>query len=407
MIERRAAVAASRIHARKAAILILVLAITAGLALIPQGCVRVEEPAAVPAQPPRPSTSAALSPTPVFPGTDWERMTDPRPAGFTEAALEAIRQHLEIMPTTGFMLVVGGRVVLEYGDITGLSYIASVRKSVLAMLFGNHVAAGKIRLDKTLAELGIIDHGGLTGRELEATIGDLLAARSGIYHAASNSGDNLADAPPRGSKRHGEYFLYSNWDFNALGTIFEQETGRNIYDALETDLAIPIGMQDFKREAQRKSGDLKKSIHPAYHMWFSTRDMARIGLLMLREGNWNGKQVIPRVWVGKITSVVTPRDQMNPGPLRKGRLGYGYLWWVFDGPLAAGPGDYYEGAYSGRGAGGQFITVIPRLDLVIAHKTNLALSGKKQVSWDVYLGLLDRILAVSGVTGSFYQFPIP
>ena len=72
--------------------------------------------------------------------------------------------------------------------------------------------------------------------QIEATIADLLGARSGVYHEASNSGDNLADAPPRGSQKHGTYFLYSNWDFNALGTIFEQFTGGSIYDALQREL---------------------------------------------------------------------------------------------------------------------------------------------------------------------------
>lgn len=326
----------------------------------------------------------------VFPGAEWEKVADPEKAGWSAEGLAAVVEHVKTMATTGLFVVSGGRVILEYGDVVELSYLASVRKSVLAMLFGSYVASGAIRLDKTLAELGITDHGGLTAQELEATIADLLAARSGVYHPASNSGDNLADAPPRGSQRHGTYFLYSNWDFNALGTIFEQETGRAIYDALETDLARPIGMQDFKREVQRKSGDLTKSIHPAYHMWLSTRDMARLGYLMLREGEWAGRQIIPRDWARRIVSVVTPLEEMNPPALRQGRVGYGLLWWVFDGPQAVGS---YESAYSGRGAGGQFITVLPKLDLVVAHKTNLARSKNRQVSWPEYLTLLDKIVA--------------
>jgi CubicO group peptidase (beta-lactamase class C family) len=76
------------------------------------------------------------------------------------------------------MAVVGGRVLYEYGDVTTVTYLASVRKSVLAMLFGNYVANGKIRLAKTLAELKIDDHQGLTASEKEATIADLLGARS-------------------------------------------------------------------------------------------------------------------------------------------------------------------------------------------------------------------------------------
>ncbi len=49
--------------------------------------------------------------------------------------------------------------------------------------------------------------------------------------------------------------LYSNWDFNALGGAFEIMTKRDIYDALESDLARPIGMQDFDRSIHRKTGD--------------------------------------------------------------------------------------------------------------------------------------------------------
>jgi CubicO group peptidase (beta-lactamase class C family) len=255
------------------------------------------------------------------------------------------------------------------------------------MLYGIYMDKGKIDLNKTLAELGITDHGGLTAQEQEATVADLLSARSGVYHPASNAGDNLAQAPPRGSQKHGAYFLYSNWDFNALGTIFEKETGRNIYDALESDLAKPVRMQDFKREIQRKSGDLTKSIHPAYHIVLSTRDMARLGLLMLRGGNWRGRQIIPRDWVRKITGPVTRVTEMNPEGYRKGSFGYGYLWWVFDGAAAQGP---YAGAYSGQGAGGQYITVLPSIGLVVAHKLNTSTS--KAVASRDYFAVVDLIV---------------
>ncbi len=323
----------------------------------------------------------------VYPGAAWERVASPEAAGWSRAGLDSVRGRLERLPTTAMLAVVGGRVLMEHGDPAAVSYLASVRKSVLSMLFGRYVADGTIDLDRTLAELGIDDVGGLTDAEKGATVRHLLSARSGVYHPASNPGDNLADAPPRGSQRPGGYYLYSNWDFNALGTIFERTTGRNIYDALESDLARPLGMQDFDRSTHRKSGDSTRSVHPAYHMNLSTRDMARLGLLMLREGRWGDAQVVPRAWVRESTQPVTRSPEMNPASLRGGPFGYGYLWWVFDQPEL---GPAYRGGYAGLGAYGQFIAVLPELDLVVAHKTRPG--GGRQVSIREFLDVLDVLV---------------
>ncbi len=325
----------------------------------------------------------------VYPGNQWERISDPGSAGYSDDGLKAVGDYVKDLNTTGLVVTVGGRILFEYGDIEELSYIASVRKSVLAMLFGNYVKDGTVDLKKDLIDLNMDDIGGLSEREREATIEDLISARSGVYHAASNAGDNLADAPARGSKKHGEYFLYSNWDFNALGFVFEQETGRNIYDAVESDIAVPIKMQDFDRESQRKSGNLKVSKYPAYHMWFSTRDMARIGYLMLRKGKWNNTQVVPGDWVKKISGVITPSEEMNPDRIKGGMFGYGYLWWVFDGPDTP---SHFKNAYTGIGYGGQYITVIPKLDMVVAHKVNLRKTQNKAVSRTQFLNILDKII---------------
>jgi CubicO group peptidase (beta-lactamase class C family) len=308
----------------------------------------------------------------VYPGKDWERIEKPESAGYSSARLQALRGWLQSLDTTAMLVSVGGRSLFEYGDLTHLSYLASVRKSVLAILYGKYVENGTIKLDKTLRELEFTDVGGLQPREVEATVEHLIAARSGVYHLASNPGDSTDSAPPRNSQRAGSYYLYNNWDFNAAGAVFEKLTGRDIYDALESDLAKPIGMQDFNRARQRKSGDATRSQHMAYHIWLSTRDMARIGLLMLREGKWGEQQVVARDWTRRITSLVTPLNEMNPPNNRSlgtgQRWGYGYMWWVWDAPNSPGP---FEGAYTGMGAGGQYITVLPKLDLVIAHKIDM------------------------------------
>jgi CubicO group peptidase (beta-lactamase class C family) len=334
--------------------------------------------------------SAAVAPARqpyVFPTLEWEHIAVPETAGFSAAALAAVREKVATMPTTGMMVVVGGRVVFEYGDVDTVSYLASVRKSVLSMLYGIYVDRGVIDLERTLEQLGIDDLQGLTPAERQARVRHILAARSGIYHPASNAGDDLASAPPRGSQKPGEYYLYSNWDFNVLGTIFELFTGGSIYDALQRELVEPLGMQDFRRELHRRTGDTTRSIHRAYHMHFSVRDMARIGYLMLREGDWNGRQIVPRAWVRESTRAITPVHEMNPERHRRGPWGYGYLWWVWDGPNTP---PAYRGAFTGLGAVGQHITVLPALDMVVAHKT---VPGGQSTTHQQFVELLDMIVA--------------
>jgi CubicO group peptidase (beta-lactamase class C family) len=128
-------------------------------------------------------------------------------------------------------------------------------------------------------------------------------------------------------------------------------------------------------------------MHPAYHFYLSTRDMARVGYLMLRNGEWRGQAIVPRDWTRRITTVVTPVTQMNPASLRSGPFGYGYLWWIWDGPFNTGP---YKGAYTGQGAIGQYITVLPALDMVVAHKTTP--QGQASVSRPEYLSVVDAII---------------
>lgn len=337
------------------------------------------------------ASAGAVVQSAVFPGAAWERVTDPKAIGYCQPGLDAATARAKELATTGAVAIVGGRVLWEYGDLSFVSYLASVRKSILAMQFGKPVQAGRIRLNRTMKELGITDLQGLLPAELEATTLDLLSARSGVYHPASNAassagGDTVGEPPARGSVKPGTYFLYNNWDFNALGTIFERETGENMYDAFARDFAGPMQFQDFDRAAQRKSGNAQRSQHPAYHYYLSTRDMARIGYLMLRGGTWAGREIVPLDWVQRIVTPVTHVADMHPDAYKKGPFGYGLLWWIWDGPFGAGD---FKGAYTGIGAVGQFITVLPARDLVIAHKTR---QGARSVSRDEYLDLVGRIL---------------
>lgn len=63
----------------------------------------------------------------------------------------------------------------------------------------------------------------------------------------------------------GSRFLYNNWDFNALGTIYEQATGRSFCTAFTEDIAAPAGLQDWSPHLQQIRDDTGKSRYPADH----------------------------------------------------------------------------------------------------------------------------------------------
>lgn len=306
-----------------------------------------------------------------FPAGNWEINNQWYKDGWDWNRKQAFQQYIiDSTRITGLVIVHKGKLVHSYGDIADNSYIASCRKSVLAMIYGKYVLDGTIDLDKTLADLGIDDVTPLLPVEKKARIRDLISARSGVFLTGSNAGDLRDFAPERGSVEPGDYWLYSNWDFNLAGHIFEMETGKNIYDEVEEQLAIPLSMQDWNRSLQDKSGDTNLSRFPAYHMWFSARDLARIGLLMLNNGKWDGQQVLAEEWVREMTSQITSSDEVNRNApfmaRQKMHHGYGHMWWLWENvPLTN-----LNGAYSALGAWGQSITIFPEIDVVLAIKTN-------------------------------------
>jgi CubicO group peptidase (beta-lactamase class C family) len=99
---------------------------------------------------------------------------------------------------------------------------------------------------------------------------------------------------------HGTFWFYNNWDFNVLGTIFEKKTGMKIGEAFYKRIALPIGMQDFRPEDVYYLGGTV-SVHSAYHFEMTARDLARFGLLYLRQGRWNNLQIVPESWIEKST----------------------------------------------------------------------------------------------------------
>lgn len=339
------------------------------------------------------------SPETFSPGAKWETVS-PESAGYSSARLNALSDWLKTENTTAMMVTVHGKVIFQYGDVSRVSVVASVRKSILSMLYGKYAFTESFDLQKTVKQLGLDDKQPFLPIEERATVEQLLAGRSDIFIVPDKLDPSSANSyqPRRGSALPGTFYSYNEWDFNAAGTAFEKLTGKNIYDALETDLARPIGMQDFDRKRQVKVDNLPSSVHQGYPMFLSTRDMARLGQLMLRQGNWNGKQVISGDWVRYSTLLWTPFQEMYPSWLRNyadpGRWGFGLTWFVWDEPpyLAhswAGP---MQGAFMAQGSGGQYIAVLPEADMVIVHKVDLDPKPQRQeitpVQWNTILNMV-------------------
>ena len=277
-------------------------------------------------------------------------------AGASASLLGSIR-------SSAVIIVHHGKVVAEWGDTTKRTELASVRKSLLSALIGIAVSEHLINLDSTLGELNIDDNPPtLTEVEKGATVRQLLEARSGVYHRALYETPGMAkNRPPRYSHAPGTFWYYNNWDFNALGTIYERATGTGIFDALNHKIARPIGMQDYRpQDGSYVRGEA--SIHAAYPIRMSARDLARFALLYLRKGNWAGRQIVPQAWVQESTHAYS-RSPFGEG--------YGYLWWTdfLDGTVAPTV-TLPEGSFMALGAGGQYAVVVPALDLVMVHRVD-------------------------------------
>lgn len=299
-----------------------------------------------------------------FPARDWAKITTPEDYGFSSTVKEKVDTMLDGLSTTSFMAVAGGKTLYTYGDVSEVSYLASTRKSILSMLFGKAVADGKIDLDLTMADLDIDEDHGLLPIEKTATLRDLLISSSGVYHQPGSPGSNTKNIPERGSKKPGDYFHYNNWDFNVLGAAFEKLTGRSVFKAFEEDFAGPMGLQDFDPSRQRMMGYEGASRYLAYHFFLSGRDMARLGLSMVRNGRWGDEQIIPADWVAESTRIRVPAEKMNES--EKSRVaGYSYLWWI---PVVTKDTPEWEGAFVAAGHFGQFILGMPALDMVFVNR---------------------------------------
>ncbi|HUS86022.1 MAG TPA: serine hydrolase [Bacteroidales bacterium] len=322
-----------------------------------------------------------------YPGEKWDKASRPEDSGFDSGRLQEAKDYSMTINTEAVVIVIEGMIVDEWGKVDTKFMTHSTRKSFLSALYGKYVMNGTIDLDKTFAELGIDDEPPLSEIEKQATLRDCIKARSGIYHPALYESERMKTLkPPRHTEKPGTHWYYNNWDFNALGTVYEKLTGNKIFKALQEEIANPIQMEDFTADdGWYVTGE--ESIHPAYPFVITAHDMARFGLLMLRKGNWKGNQIIPAEWVEEST-------RYHSDAALYGSDGYGYMWWVARkyNKYPHIPGvDLPEGTFDARGAGGHYIVIIPEYDMVVVHRVDTS-NPNNSVSSSEFGRLMNLIL---------------
>ncbi len=157
----------------------------------------------------------------------------------------------------------------------------------------------------------------------------------------------------------------------AMG-VLREAFGGSTTDSLVTALLEPLGISDFVWE-QHADG-----LHfGGTGLHLTPRDLARFGLFCLRKGNWNGKQIVSEEWM-KISTY-----PMFNTELEEMTMSYGYYWWI----------DTEHNAFYGIGAGGQYLYIVPSMDLVIVHTANASVGfGYRGIEPADFLAVAGQII---------------
>jgi CubicO group peptidase (beta-lactamase class C family) len=226
------------------------------------------------------------------------------------------------------------------------------------------------------------------------TVGDLLSMSSGLLFdiIADNVTMPLADdmsalaiAAPVANPP-GAVWEYNNHSVQALEPVLRAATGQAADAYANQHLFEPLGMYvEWKRDAVGQ---------PALYMNAnaSCRDQARLGLLYLRRGCWDGERVLSEAWIDEATSPSTSQNR-----------GYGRYWWLSgeDPTLdsvtfeAKGPDGLHgyapDDAFCAVGLGSQVIEVVPSLDLVVVRMGTAPHDDLE--AWLDPLGLIEEVMS--------------
>jgi len=259
-------------------------------------------------------------------------------------------------------------------DATTLHDMRSVTKSVTSLLVGIAIDRRMIRSVNTRVVNFFPELSDLRTPALEKVrVHHLLTMSSGIeWNELLSWNDPNNDEPHLGFEADPIRYVLSKpiavapdtvWVYNGggtelLGNIIARTSGMPLEAFAREFLFNPLGVSDFEWKTYPKNG----RIAAAAGLRLRPRDAAKIGQLLLSDGAWNGRQVIPPDW---LMQSVIPRFQAVG--YFGGTLFYGYQWWMGR-SLAEGKEVRWIAAF---GWGGQRIFVIPELDMVVMMTSGL------------------------------------
>jgi CubicO group peptidase (beta-lactamase class C family) len=301
------------------------------------------------------------------------------------AQLDSAFSHARDLPRIRSLIVQWkGDIVREryFGGATAATRmnIKSASKSVMSALVGIAIQQGHIKsIDQTIAELLPAETRALDSAKRAITVADLLSMRAGLQSTSfdgygawvtSRNWVSYALRRPMVAERGGA-MVYSTGNTHLLSAIITRATKMSTYQFAQRHLARPLGI-----DLRPWQTDPQGIYFGGNDMYLRPRDMLKIGTLYLNGGSWNGRQIISRAWVD---SSLVPR---TTSPWNGN--GYGYGWWRRD---AHGYTVSYAWGYAG-----QFIFVVPELQLVVATTSDANVSREGRSTWAVQRLFEDEIL---------------
>lgn len=167
----------------------------------------------------------------------------------------------------------------------------------------------------------------------------------------------------------GTRWVYNGGATAVLGHLIAEGTGTDLSDYAREKLFQPLGILDTEW-VRGWSGEPSA----ASGLRMRPRDLARIGQLVLSQGSWAGRQVVPRAWLEESIGIRVAAEE---------GLEYGYHWWLGRGRVDG------RDWIAGFGNGGQRLVIVPDLELVVAI---LAGNYNQPDAWKIAVTIIAEIL---------------